>query len=802
MNLGSFHLKIGTLVFLLVVILLPSTRASEKSFSQIIGLISDKSTGEGLPYATLFLTSSDSSFSKGAVSNINGAFTIEKLAYGSYRIEASFMGYEKQIINMVIDSRKRKIDIQLTKKEFSFSEVEVSAEKELKEEGIEKTIINVSKNLTLTGGNAIDVIQTLPSVDIDINGNIQYRGSDRVTFLLNGKKSDLVKSLEQIPADQIEKVEIINNPSAKYEADGMSGIINIVLKSGDKSKKGTLLSLYAGLPETYGGNIGYSGFSNKSSFYVNGGYKHKTQFQTKEHWRTNEAPELDDYYQYDRQDQNLNNLLINTGYDYSISKKQKIGLALIAAKKFNTADRSIQYQTIDKKQQRLSNSLKDIDISLDNYSIDGALDYQYRFNKKGQKLNANLHYNVLDQTQVMNHVFYPEYAETDKELQNTNSDQLNKTTEFSLDYQHPLSDSILLEGGYRFSQQDLLNDFSSESFDPLNQVWQNDTALGNRFHYLQNINAAYINLEAQLKYFDLQLGIRGEHTMNNQFVKAEEYYFDFFPSARIAKKLDEHFEVFLSFNRRINRPTLKMLNPYTNEYADILNMHIGNPDLKPEYVNSWEGGSHFHFKKASGSVSIYYRNIDQAISRIKYSANDSAFRVTFMNLDHAQLLGTELSLSIKPIKWWQISANANIFYTSLSGEYGPNKIDKSHYAWTGSISQNWKLPAQMGIQLSVYYRSELPDVMGTYISRYYADFAINKKILKNKGKLIFKISDVFNNYKFGLDLIGLDENGYSYSQTNRRKNESQYFILSFVYNINGKEKKKKKESFYLEEFGK
>lgn len=803
MNLKSLFLKNAIIVLVIWVSILSSAHSTEVSKGQILGKLTDQSSGENLPYASILIVSvSDSSFSLGVISDIKGLFSFEEIPFGVYHLSVSFMGYEKLQLEIELNKRKQKIELALTKKSFDFSEVEVNAEKQIQEERIEKTTVNISKNTSLSGGNAMDVMQSLPAIDIDVDGKIQYRGSDRVTILLNGKRSDLVESLEQIPAEQIEKVEIINNPSAKYEADGMSGIINIVLKSGSKINKKTTVSLFAGLPETYGANVGYTGFSDKNSFYVNGGYHHKTKFQTKEHWRSNQAPGLYDYYQYDRQDELLNDVLLNTGYEYAFHPKQQIGIRLIGAKKFNSADRSINYQTWEKNGDVVYNSMKDIAITLDNYSIDGDLDYTYNFTQKGQDLKANFHYNMLDQSQKMDHVFYPDQTQESQEQQNTISDQLNKSTLFTIDYSHPFSDSILLESGYRFNSKDLLNDFSSQSYRPQEGIWQNDTALSNQFHYLQYIHAIYMNLEAQFTYFNLQLGVRGEYTHNHQFVKEKEQYFDVFPSLRMVKKLDEHFKVFVSYNRRINRPSLKMINPFTNEYADILNMHIGNPDLKPEYVNSLEAGTQYSFKKASGSVSIYYRNIDQAISRVKYASNDSAFMVTFMNLDQAQLLGSEFSFSFQPYKWWQINANANIFYTSLIGEYGPNKIDKSHYAWTGNLSQSWKLPADMGVQLSLYYRSELPDVMGTYMARYYADFAIHKKILKKKGKIIFKISDVFNDYRFGLDMTGIDENGYQYSQKNRRKNESQYFILSFIYNIQGKEKKKKKESFFLEGFGK
>lgn len=804
--MNSFVLKIlrTGLLIMLIVGINGKVFPSEKSICEISGFVVDSISGEGLPFASLQLTTiHDTAFINGAITDIKGMFSISNIPFGKYKLLTSFMGYNQQEILIDVRERRKKINIQLVKKNFSLSEVEVVSEKKLLEQSIEKTTINVSKNATVIAGTAIDVMQTLPSVDFDINGFLQYRGSDKVTILLNGEKSELVKSLDQIPADQIEKIELINNPSAKYDAEGMSGIINIVLKSGNGGINKTTVMLYAGYPETLGGNAGYSGKAEKSSFFINGGINHKTKFQTKEHLRENfEDPNALNYYQYDRQDENLNDAFINTNFDFALSKKQNLALSVIGSKKFNKADRSIQYKSLDENGNPFLESFKEIDISLDNYSLDGNLNYQYKFDEKGEQLKANLHYSLLNQLHQMDNIYYPEMSNEDTDLQNTDSEQLNKKADFSLDYSHPINDSLMFEAGYNFNAKDLLNDFSSEQFNQQTKNWENDSALSNIFNYLQKINAVYLSINASLGYFTLQAGLRGEYTLNEQNSKKKDEYFDLFPTINISKQLTDHFNFFVAYNRRINRPTIKMLNPFTDEYADILNMHIGNPDLKPEYVNSFEAGSRFMFNKISGSGSVYFRNIDQAISRIKSASNDSALLVTFMNLDNAKLLGGEISLSYKPFKWWNINTSGNIFYTKLIGEYGLNKINRAHTGWNVNIGNRFKLPAGFGFQISAYYRSSLPSVMGTYVERYYIDMAVNKSIIKGKGKLVFKISDVFNTYRYGLDLDAIDENGYRYSQSNRRKNESQYFILSFVYNIDGKEKQKKKTNFYLDSFDK
>ena len=801
----NIYIKKASVLLLLAIILIGNAFSiSTANNCEINGIIKDSISGKGLAFASVQLFSqNDSSFMKATLTDISGNYSIKNIPPGKYKLFATYMGYNQSEIAIDIQAKKSSHNFLLIQKSFLLSEIEIAAEKNLIEKSIEKTTINVAKDISLIGGTAIDVMQTLPSVDVDIDGNIIYRGSDKVIILLNGEKSELVKSLAQIPADQIEKIELINNPSAKYEAEGMSGIINIVLKSGNTKKNKTSLMLNIAYPETFGANAGYSKITKKTSFFINAGINHKTKYQTKEHLRKNyENPSAFDYYQFDRQDEILNNAFINTSIEYAINKKQHIDLSITGSKIFNSADREINYKTQNEIGDTESESLKLIDIAFNNYTIDGNINYSYSFKNSGQFLKANFHYSLLSQLQQMNNNFFSEINIANPDMQNTFLEQLNKKADFSLNYSHPLNDSILFETGYNFNTKYLLNDFCSESYKYNTTEWTEDTSMANKFNYIQQINSVYLNINAKLKFFEIQAGLRGEYTNNLQNNNNTKEYIDFFPSVNISKKLNTHFIIFAAYNRRINRPTIKMLNPFTDEYADLLNMHIGNSDLKPEYVNSYELGNQFIFSKFSGFASVYFRDIDQAISRIKSASNDSALFVSFINLDNAKLLGGEIAISYKPYKWWNINTGANVFYTSLSGEYENNYVNNSQIGWNASVVNKFKIFKDFSLQLSCYYRSKLPSIMGTYIERYYMDFAINKKILKNKGQLIFKITDVFNSYKFGLDLDAIDENNYLYSQSNRRKNESRYFMLSFIYNISSKDQQKKKENFFLDGFDK
>lgn len=771
--------------------------------AEIFGWVKDSKSGEGLPYSTVqvFNNQGDLLIS-GTTADTKGKYSITGIKPGKYIIEASYMGYIKSKINVQVVENKTEINFALTSISYSIDGVEISAEKRLIEKTIEKTVINVSENKTVAGGNAIDVMQTLPSVDIDIDGKVNYRGSDKVVILINGEKSELVQNLEQIPVSQIEKVEIINNPSSRYDAEGMSGIINIVLKTG-KSGNSTGLALNGGWPENFGGSAGIYRYYDKTSFSINLAYNHNTKFQTKEHLRENiSLDSVYDYYQFDREDKNLNNIGLNTSFSYRPSKNHLFDIQIYATNKFDNAFRTIDYETRDKDKSAINVAKKYIDIYSNNVSADGKLKYTYLLNDKGRKINTALNYSTFAGEQKMENVFFADFYTPEFNLQNTISNNKNDELAANANLVLPVNDSLLLEFGVNSSNKNLSNQFESESkyYGEIN--WNYDDELESSFIYNQLINAIYFQINKKTKVFDFAAGIRTELSKIDLNNNDKKEYTDVFPSLSITKKINKFNVLYFSANRRINRPTIKMLNPYNEEYADILNLHIGNPELLPEYVNSFEIGDRFVNNKFSASFALYHRIINQAITRVKAASNDSALYITYTNLENASMIGSEAYFSTPLRKWWTININFNVFSTGLTGDYQQNLINKTDLAYTGSINNQFKLNKKLSAQFSAYYRSKLPSVMGTYIHRYYADFAISRKILKDKGTLSLKITDVFNTYKFGLDLEAIDNNGNYYSQSNRRKNQSQYFVLNFIYNLKGKEKGPIKEDFFLDGFDK
>ena len=802
----SDKLFLRTLIFCLLFTLfhIHLLAGNHSAQGHIHGVVKDSLSEEGLPFASVQLRMiGDSSIIRGTYSDSTGYYRFTDIPLGQYQVLASYMGYEEQVRQVWVEPRDQVCHFLLAPISHKIGDVIITAEKSLYEKTRDRTVVNVSSNKTLTGGSATDVLKTIPSVDIDIDGKITYRGSDRVTLLIDGQRSELIQTLDQIPADQIEKVELINNPSARFEAEGMSGIINIVLKSGKKRGNKTTLMLTAGVPETLGGNAGYYGTRQDLRVNVQGGLSHQTKFQVKDHIRENyQDSEALDYHQLDRQDENLNQAFLKTGLDQNLGSRQSWGISLMGTTQFNTADRTIEYESLFHDGELADQSTKELVIDLNNYALDGQIRHLYRFKDKS-KLQTSGHISYLDRWQKMNNRLFSFPGATDPELQNTYSQQYNSEGEFLLDYHRTFPDSIPFETGYHFRIRDLLNDFRSESFSG-SGGWQEDTEWTNAFHYRQIIHSGYVSLSARLIGLDIQAGLRGEYTLNRQDEALADDYLDFFPSLSVSKSFTSRWSVFAAYNRRINRPTIKMLNPYTDEYADVLNLHRGNPLLQPEYVHSAEAGTRVQGELGTVMTSVYFRDIDQAISRIKSAANDSALVVTFMNLDGARMIGGELAVSFRPVDWWSFHSSAHVFYTSLTGNFENNAIEKDKTAWNLTVSSQFTLFNRLVWQLSGNYRSKLPSVLGTYQPRYYMDGALSLNVWKKKGQIVAKVSDLFNTYSYGLDLDAVDADGFRYSQTNRRKNQSQYFTLSLIFNMDGKEagQKQKQGQFFLDEFDK
>ncbi|MBN1986828.1 MAG: TonB-dependent receptor family protein, partial [Prolixibacteraceae bacterium] len=465
------------------------------------------------------------------------------------------------------------------------------------------------------------------------------------------------------------------------------------------------------------------------------------------------------------------------------------------------ADRFIEYTTVANNGATHHESNKNIEITTNNYAFETEVNYKTILNSNGQQLEAFVSYSEHSGKDKMKNSLY--YS-NGSHLQNTSALQLNKEWYGGVEFLHPVNKRINCKGGYHLSDQNFRNNFNSESYDMNAANWYTDTELASRFTYHRHTEALSFVFGITNTTWDGDIGFRAEYTSTTQNQNKTQSGLEIFPTINLAGKVNGRHTVYFAYGRRINRPSVKMLDPFASKYADELNIHQGNPDLTPELVNSFEVGDRFSYEKFSGSVSLYYRYINQAISRVKLACNDSAVSVTYLNLGHATLGGCDFVFSYRPFTWCEITPAANFFSASLTGNAGSNIVDGCEFAWNGSVSFLFRVPKILNLRMAGYYRSELPSIMGTYNERWYADLAVSKKIFKNKGQIIFKIEDVFDSYLYGLSVNGCNDDGYHFSQQNKRKIDTAYFALSFIYNIDGNNQPKKtgKESFYLDSFEK
>jgi outer membrane receptor for ferrienterochelin and colicin len=767
---------------------------------RVHGQLTDSLTQEAIIGAAVIYSSPTMLLPKGVFTDAEGKFSFVVPDTGWYAFEVKRTGYASKQHTVYIQDTSYYYILSLVPVQQALQEVEIVDKREEIEHNIGRKTYRVSDQAMHVTGSAKDLLISLPSVDVDAEGKLSYRGSNKILIIIDGEQSNLVQSLDQIPADQIDFIEVINNPPVKYRAEGASGLIHVHTKKQLKQRYASSVNVYAGLPENMGASLGYAFNGKKWSFYFRPGFKRKKQFQTKEHWRDNfENPWAQDYYQFDRQDETLNNLTVNTGLTYRFNKKQTLDLKVLANSKWDGADRSIFYQTNKKNGEQVYASDKDIEISNTNSAIDLGLNYKLKGKRKKEEFNARGNYSYFKQLFILNNSWLNEGSIINPNLQNTRTLQDNRVAGLDVDYQYPLTDSIWLYTGYALNYSDLINDFKSESYNYLAEDWLLDSSIINYFHFLQQIHAVFAGFGSTFRNGGLDLGVRMEHTQIEQNDTSRNRYLNFFPRIQLYHRLANSMRLSIGFSQRINRPTLRMFNPYVREFADILNMHRGNPYLKPEYVSSFDLSLRQVRKRTSWELSVYFRDVNDAISRVKYGTNDSAFLVTFMNFDQGRFIGLEPSVSFKKEGKWQISFSANIFHSYLEGEYESNSVKREHWVYHLNMSSSVKLSYGFHLRAQAFYRSSMPSVFGVYMNRYWMDMSLSKAVLNGKGRVIFKLSDVFNTWMYGLDLTATGPDLYAYSQRNRRKNQSQYFSLGFQYNVSGGEKKnKKKGNFYLD----
>ncbi|MBK7629951.1 MAG: TonB-dependent receptor [Ignavibacteriales bacterium] len=756
----------------------------------VSGTVLDFESKHTIEYANIVLLSDkDSSLITGTVSDINGVFSLSKIQQGKYLLEVRFIGYKNENYDIEITPNNKMInlgEIYIKPNALELNDVVVQGDRSPVSYQIDKKVIDVDKIQTVISGNAADVLQNVPSITVDIEGNVNLRGSSNFTVLIDGRPSIMSAqdALQQIPASSIQNIEIITNPSAKYDPEGTAGIINILLKKNENQGLSGVINANAGLKEKYGGDFLFQ-YRTSDLIYIFGLDYNKRIFPG------NSVSENQYISQNSTSFINSNGNAewgrtgfgVRAGIEYTIGENDFFNF-------------TVRYGTREGKQNSISNYSEWSSNSpsvlfyknLSDRSRDGKyggsnLTYIHNFGSKGHEIKSelNFRYNDGDESTL---------------TQSLNGDLIlegKKTTEFGpsrdfeakLDYTLPFSDERKLEAGYEAEIENSDDNNALYLFDSLSTQYQIQNQFSNSVKYLNNDQALYATYSDQFGDFGIQGGFRTEYTFRtisllslNKESKIDRL--DYFPSLHTSYKFSEGTQMMASYSRRIQRPHGWELEPFLT-WIDANNVRIGNPDLLSELIDSYEAGIQTYFGKVSLSFELYHRLTNNKIDRIRsvYPETENVSLNSVINIGKDFATGTELMMIFDPIEFWNVNLMANLYNYRIEGVLYDKKFDRHSFNWNARMNNMFKITTSTQFQVNLNYNSPGVSSQGTWKGFFTTDVSVKQDLLEKLLSLTLQVRDLFGTAKHEFSSSGPDFYSYNYFER-----ESPMVMLNAKINFN------------------
>lgn len=719
------------------------------------GAVSGKVLDEkalALPYANITIFDLNKKIIVGGITSENGEFKIEEIPLGKIIIEVSYNSYNTFSKQVILDNSNKKYnvgDIKLQPNSSLLEEVVVVGEKSTFSFKRDKKVFNVGKDVLAQSNSALDVLENIPSVSVDVGGKVSLRGNPNVTVLINGRQSGLTlnNALDQIPAINIESIEVITNPSAKYESTGSAGILNIVLKKNKKEGVNGQVSLRFGYPvdSRIGGSVNYK--ADKLNFFATVGNRYTdyigryTMNQTSSSLGANSA-----LSQVEKENRHDDGILFYGGVDYSFNSKNTLTLAYNINDTKDRDKSEINYDYFTNNQ--LDNSLIRNGKSRENRSYNQVeLNYLKTFDKKGRKFTVDFQYDFWDSTKdwsIITERVAP-FTGTIEQLR-TNSKNGNKDYVLKTDYVTPVKEKGKLETGLKGEYRNVTNKYLAENF--ITDEWLIYDGLDNDLDYKETIGAAYMQYGNEFGKFNYLLGLRDEYTsveirdVNKIFTKDINYN-GLFPTVHLGYDFSEKAGLQLSYSKRITRPSIWDLNPF-NEIKDFTYQNVGNPDLNPAYTDAFELAGNKNFEKVTLAASVYYQRTKDFFQNYTFQNGDNSFIVQPINLDLENRHGIEASINYNPIKRLSLFTVFNFYKFSQEGNYGDQNFDFSSQFWQFQFRAQAKLPKDFNVQAFFDFQGENKNAQTVTASIYYLNLSFNKNILSNRMTLAFNATNVLD----------------------------------------------------------
>lgn len=760
-------------------------------------------------YANLLLQRPNGSRVSGTIADEQGKFEFHNVPAGTFGLVVQAVGFEKlTLANVTISAEKPTLtlnEITLRESSTQLKEVTIVGQKEEVEYDVDRKIFNVGDNPAYAGGSAVEVLQNIPSMTVDIDGTISMRGNNKITVLIDGKPAGLAGSsrqaiLEQIPANMIEKIEVISNPSSRYDADGSGGVINIITKKNKYVGYNGTVSANVGTGEKYNmtGNLN---FRNKNwNFFGSTDWRNQRfgQIQTIERL-SNSTDRTGKVTQYQLLQQSdgfgrTENTTSRIGTDWFMSPKQTMS--------FSLTFRDQQPTNLDQRSSRTLNlTLPDTPPRLFTRTAnrlnqalgkDWVIGYQHTYDNPKKKwtidavFTTNTGHDGYDfvQRDYLNTFDTPSTANPRLE-QSLNIDQ-----NYALTLQTDVDNSLgkkkkgKIEYGAKATIRQNDTDYSFLTYNYTTAQYLRNEKRSNHFIYDEHVYAGYLSMAHPFKKWSVQAGIRTELTQiginqQTQQIRKDTSYLTLFPSLFVSRPLGKGHRVQLSVSRRINRPAYTALNPFVN-YSDSLNLQTGNPYLKPELVNAYEAGyNYLHKKGFSINGTLFYRQTVNSVVRTRQLLVDNITISNWQNLGSNNSYGLELVVVQPLTKWWKINGNWSFFKVDLVSQNQEGAFIRSRNSWTARLNSQMQFGKKAGLQLSGNYRSPIVTVQGSVEAVYSVDMGFRLTVLNNKGTINLRVTDVFNTQKTTSLTEGLGFTSHAYTD---RETRVLYLIVSYRFN--------------------
>ena len=798
-------------IFLVLTLLFSVYINSQQNKLTVSGKIIDSDYNTPLEYATISIYDSEKkNLINGVISDNSGFFSIE-VKKGLYDIKIEYISFRTKSLEKI--DVQNSIDlgnINISIDENLLDEIEVVGEKTEIEIKLDKTVYNIGKDLTLKGSSVSDVLDNLPSLEVDIDGNVSLRGNQSVRILINGKPSGLVgissnDALKQFPSESVEKVEVITSPSARYNAEGTAGIINIVLRKNKLAGLNGSASLNLGDPRRVGisTNLNYrtkkiSLFSNigdNSTKYING-FKNETEYFTN-------SEKNNFLYENGERNSERNSNYYNGGVEYFFNEKTSFVASFVNNSSDGLTNTSnLIDQTFDNINS-LSERLEDENEIDENKEF--SFNFSKKFNDKGHELTIDYQKEKsfeIESSSILNNKLKPIFERNLSEKITTDENQNSEL--YKVDYVLPIGEEGQFEAGFRRSNQHQKIDYLVEKEDNSGN-YISDNNLSNTLLYNEKVNAYYTQYGNKKNNFSYLLGLRFEESITNvtQVVNGDntqKKYNDLFPTLNLAIELREDETITLGYNRRIRRARSYFINPFPSR-SSITNIFQGNPNIEPTYSNGIDLGYLKRFSQTTINGSIYFRKSTGEFTFITENTGESVLvngnlvpviRRTPINLASNSQTGVEFNVNYTKSKLWRVRGNINFFESNLKGEYNGVVYDSKNFSWSGRLNNYLKIFSSVDWQTSLSYRAPQKTAVSNRKARISSNTALSKDLMKDKLTLTFKVNDIFETQKWRIE--SFNENYRSYSESSWRGGRN--FELNLIYRFNQKKSDRKRSNNY------